>query len=204
MSRFKERTVTKYIVVHCSASQASAELTAADIRRQHKNQGWMDIGYHFVIRRDGVIEHGRPVDAVGSHVKGRNSESLGICLIGGLNAKGRGEFNYTEEQMKSLDHIIKLMVNKYPDAEVLGHRDLSPDKNGDGKITSIDWLKECPCFDVRDWLKADQKETHTVVGGETVWSIAVKYATTTTAIVALNGLPNEGAVIQIGQVLRIK
>lgn len=204
MSRFKARAVTNYIVVHCSASQAHVDLTAADIRRMHKNNGWMDIGYHFVIRRDGTIELGRPHNVVGSHVKGFNSESVGVCLIGGINAKGRGEFNYTPEQMAALQTVLDNLKGVYPGAEILGHRDLSPDKNGDGKITSVDWLKECPCFDVRDWLKADQKETHTVVGGDTVYRIATKYGTTVDTIVRLNGLPEGGAKISIGQVLLIK
>jgi hypothetical protein len=80
------RSKTNWIVLHCSATRASqVNIGAKDIRRWHKDKGWADIGYHYVIKRDGTLEKGRALDAVGAHVEGHNSDSVGVCLVGGLN-----------------------------------------------------------------------------------------------------------------------
>ena len=141
----------KFLVVHCSATRANADVGAADIRLWHKRQGWRDIGYHFVIRRDGTVEKGRPVDQPGAHVAGFNSSSLGICMVGGVGLDGKGENNFAPVQYAALEKLLVSLKPTYPTAEVLGHRDLSPDRNHDGKVTKNEWLKECPSFDVRQW-----------------------------------------------------
>lgn len=146
------RKSTKYIVLHTSATRARQDVTAAQIRSWHKAQGWSDIGYHYVIRRSGVIEPGRAENAVGAHVSGHNHNTLGICLVGGLNDKtGKPEDNYTIEQKAMAAKLIRDLLTRYPNAKILGHRDLSPDRNGNGIIEKHEWLKECPCFDARDW-----------------------------------------------------
>ena len=74
------------LIIHCSATPRNKDFTAEDIRDWHvKGNGWSDIGYHFVIRLDGLIEFGRMVDRYGAHVKGHNLNSLGICYIGGMD-----------------------------------------------------------------------------------------------------------------------
>lgn len=144
-----------HITVHCSATQATKDIGAAEIKVMHLQRGFRTIGYHYVIRRNGVVETGRPETEVGAHVEGHNTGNLGICLIGGINAAGKGENNFTAEQFASLRKLLGELQAKHgvPDEKVQGHRDWFGDYNGDGKIDSRDWLKECPCFDVKKWLK---------------------------------------------------
>jgi N-acetylmuramoyl-L-alanine amidase len=150
------RRTTKYIVLHCSATRAKQDVDAAQIRQWHLAQGWQDIGYHYVIKRDGTVETGRaPDNSVGSHVKDHNSNTLGICLVGGLNNEtARPEDNFSGEQKAALRQLITKLLVRYPDATILGHRDLSPDKNHNGTIERNEWLKECPCFDARAWARS--------------------------------------------------
>ena len=154
----------KKLTVHCTASRQGQYQTAAQIRKYHTDpkphgKGWSDIGYHAIIRTDGVVEQGRPDDKQGAHVYGHNSDNLGVALVGGLdhNGKAFNTFNYL--QMNALYAFILEKCEQYniPLAEVQGHRDYSPDLNGDGVITSNEFIKECPCFDVREWLSARLK-----------------------------------------------
>lgn len=147
------RRRTDYIVIHCSATPPTSDIGADEINNWHEKRGWDGIGYAAVIRRDGTIEFGRHFDAVGAHVKGQNYRSVGICLVGGVNSKHEPEDNFTDPQMISLVYVVNVMVLAYPNAEVLGHRDLSPDLDGDGIIERHEWLKDCPCFDVREWWR---------------------------------------------------
>lgn len=142
------------ITVHCSANKKGRYLTASELRAYHIAKGWSDIGYHFVIRTDGCVENGRPINIQGAGVYGHNKNNVHICLIGGLNAKGEPAFTYSDEQMEALFGLIIDLCAEYEIAfeNVCGHRDYSPDLNGDGKITSEEWIKVCPCFDVRPWL----------------------------------------------------
>lgn len=147
------RRQTNFIVVHCSATPETSDIGADEIKDWHVNgNGWSDIGYAAVIRRSGQVEFGRHFDAVGAHVKGRNYQSVGVCLVGGVDANGKAEFNFTPEQMKSLRVVVAMLVLAYPGAKVLGHRDLSPDLNGDGIVDKTEWVKDCPCFDVKTWF----------------------------------------------------
>lgn len=144
----------KYIVIHCSATKENIDYKAADIDLWHKQKGYQCIGYHFVIRLNGLVELGRSVSNVGAHVYGFNKNSIGICYIGGLNAKNKPCDTRTPEQKKSLYNLIRQLKASFPDAQIVGHRDLSPDINHNGIIEKIEYLKECPCFDVRSEYKA--------------------------------------------------
>lgn len=123
----------------------------------HRANGWAGIGYAAVIRRNGKIEFGRHFDDIGAHVSGRNHDTVGICLIGGLKVDGstgqKFSDTFTPEQARSLRVLLEMLEIAYPDAEVVGHRDLSPDKDGDGIVERHEWLKECPTFSVMDWIK---------------------------------------------------
>lgn len=142
----------KNLVVHCSATRPKTFVDASVIERMHRERGFLKIGYHYVILRDGQIQKGRKDSEVGAHVAGHNVGSLGICLVGGLNdTTGKPENNYTEKQLASLSGLLFKLTLEHPKAKVLGHRDLSPDLNGDGKIQQSEWLKDCPCFDVGNW-----------------------------------------------------
>lgn len=147
-----KRLLTRKIVIHCSATKPSQDIGAAEIREWHLSKGWSDIGYHFVIRRSGQVELGRPLEDVGAHVAGHNSDSVGICLVGGLDSAGRAvdEADFTEEQLESATMLVNTLRLIYPGVEVLGHRDLSPDTNKDGKIDRWEWVKTCPGLEAKE------------------------------------------------------
>lgn len=129
------------IVVHCSATGERHDIGVVNIREWHKARGMVDIGYHYVIRRDGTVEQGRPESEPGAHAVGYNHDSLGICLVGGVDAdnKAAADFNYSRAQMRALEALLDALLVKYPASRILGHRDLP------GVV------KACPCFDVRAW-----------------------------------------------------
>lgn len=139
------------IFIHCSATREGQDIDAATIKRWHLAQGWSDIGYHFVIRIDGTIEHGRAENVAGSHVQGFNTGSIGVVYIGGLDPQGRTKDTRTPAQKAAMARLVRELVKAYPGSDVLGHRDASPDRDGDGVVEPHEWLKACPCFDVRDW-----------------------------------------------------
>ena len=148
----KTRNETRYIAVHCSASPPSQDIGCEEIRAGHLAKGWADIGYHVIIRRSGTVDIGRSMTAVGAHVRGYNSVSLGICLVGGVSEYGVAENNFTPNQWTTLATVLRFCRLAYPEAEIKGHRDFSPDVDGSGTIERDEWLKECPCFDVEGFV----------------------------------------------------
>ncbi|WP_104749028.1 N-acetylmuramoyl-L-alanine amidase [Helicobacter cynogastricus] len=129
------------IVIHCSDTPEGRPHDKWDIDRWHKERGFDQIGYHYVILLDGSIEKGRQEHEVGAHVRGHNSGSLGICYIGGKDAKTlKPKDTRTPEQVEALKKLCVELAKKYPSATFCGHRDL--DKG-----------KECPCFDVKSFIK---------------------------------------------------
>jgi hypothetical protein len=143
-----KRTITD-IVIHCTATRAWQDYSADDIRRMHKAQGWSDIGYHYVVRLDGTIEEGRDVDIIGAHVSGHNKYSIGVVYVGGLDNQGKPKDTRTENQKNALLNLLIDLRKFYPNANISGHRDFSPDKNHDGVISPDEYIKECPCFDAK-------------------------------------------------------
>lgn len=141
-----KRTITD-IVIHCTATRSWQDFSADDIRRMHKAQGWADIGYHYVVRLDGTIENGRDVDKIGAHVSGHNANSIGVVYVGGLDNQGKAKDTRTENQKCALLNLLMDLRKLYPNAKISGHRDFSPDLNGNGTIEPWEWIKECPCFD---------------------------------------------------------
>lgn len=138
------------IIIHCSDTIEGKNFYAHDIDVWHKQRGFRKIGYHFVIDIDGTIELGRPLREVGAHVKDHNKESIGICYIGGLASDNRTpKDTRTTEQKVSLLSLIRFLKGKFPNAAVIGHRDTSPDTNGNGIIEPSEWLKACPSFDAK-------------------------------------------------------
>ena len=140
MIRKSSRNIT-HIVVHCTATKEGYSFTARDIDRWHRDKGWVEIGYNYVIKLDGTIEEGRSVDKVPSHVKGHNSNSIGIVYVGGLDEDMKPKDTRTPEQKKALVELLAQLKLLYPKAEILGHRDF-PGVN-----------KACPCFDVKKEFK---------------------------------------------------
>lgn len=143
--QFNPRSRTDAIFVHCSATKPEMNIGVETIRMWHKQQGWLDVGYHFIIKRDGTVEEGRPVNVVGSHVKDWNSRSVGVCLVGGINAKGKFEANFTPAQMNSLRNKLADLKYLYPQAEIKAHHDVAP--------------KACPSFDLQRWLSTNELVT---------------------------------------------
>lgn len=123
----------EYIVIHESLSSHGKDVSARTIHQWHLENGWAGIGYHYFINEYGDVENGRPEFWPGSHVKGWNEESIGICL------SGRGP-NFNDEQWGTLRRLVLELKRRYPDAEIVGHRDL--DEN-----------RTCPSFSVRKWCK---------------------------------------------------
>lgn len=143
------------IIIHCSAVRPDQTSSARQIDQWHRARGWKMIGYHYVIRRDGTVEKGRPEEMVGAHTRGINSHSIAICYEGGL-APGRSEelgvrsnsaakkpaVTYvpadtrTPEQKKALRELIRELKTRYPNATVHGHNEFAQ--------------KACPCFPARD------------------------------------------------------
>lgn len=190
--KFKKRKNTDAIVVHCSASQNKLTIDRATIAQWHRARGFMDIGYHYVVKTDGEVEVGRDKDVIGAHVQGHNSTTIGICIVGGVNSKGESEYNFTPEQMFSLRKLITELKLDYPQAVIKGHRDYP------------DVKKDCPCFDAGKWFELGEqpKVKHIVVTkGDTLWSLAIKHGVTVADIVKTNNLVSN--IIRIGEKLTI-
>lgn len=146
--QFKNRKSTEAIFVHCSATRPEQDVGVREIRQWHKQLGWLDVGYHFIIKRDGTVEEGRPIEAVGSHVKGWNEKSIGICLVGGVDSKMQPDANFTKEQMESLKHMLEtLKQTLYPNIIFKAHHDVAP--------------KACPSFNLSHWLETGELITST-------------------------------------------
>ena len=152
------------IIVHCSATKAGLDFTATDIDRWHRERGFNGIGYHYVIRLDGKLEKGRDVTLAGAHCKGWNERSVGICYIGGLDENGRPADTRTNVQKRVLYQIIMDLQREYNILQVLGHRDTSPDLNGDGVIEPYEYVKACPCFDVKEFLRSGRELLFVLLG----------------------------------------
>lgn len=150
----KQRNIT-LIVVHCTASRCTSNLTPEALDAMHRRQGFNECGYHYYITKDGTIHHMRDITRIGAHAKGHNTESIGVAYEGGLNASGRAIDTRTPEQRKSLEIILRFLLLTYPAAHICGHRDLSPDLNHNGTIEPCEYIKQCPCFNATDeysWL----------------------------------------------------
>lgn len=134
------RKQTSEIIVHCSATPEGKDYTVDQIHKWHLDRKFSMIGYHYVIYRDGSIHRGRPEGASGAHCTNHNYKSVGVCYIGGLDAKtGKGKDTRTEAQKKALVEVIKYLRKKYPKTTVHGHREFA--------------AKSCPCFDAKNEYK---------------------------------------------------
>lgn len=143
------------IVVHTTATRENSDIGAKEIRDFHVNvRGWSDIGYHYIIRLDGTIEHGRPEAKQGAHVRGYNRNSIGISYIGGIDKDTLApKDTRTDAQRVAMVCLLKDLKKNYPKAKIVGHRDLSPDLNGNGVIEPFEWTKQCPCFNATEEYK---------------------------------------------------
>lgn len=137
------------VIVHCTATPEGRDFTVEQIDKVHKARGFRKIGYHYVVYRDGSVHRGRAVAEIGAHTSGANRRSIGVCYVGGLSADGkRCVDTRTSAQREALLRLLKELKAEYPLIKsIVGHRDKSPDRNGDGRITPDEYIKACPCFD---------------------------------------------------------
>jgi N-acetylmuramoyl-L-alanine amidase len=149
----KKRSVD-LIVIHCSATRESQDYTEKDLLRDHRARGFSKIGYHRYIRKDGTVIVGRDFSEVGAHVEGHNAHSIGICYEGGLDdrstaKKSLAKDTRTQAQKEAMIKLIKEAIeySSFNVKRIVGHRDLSPDKNGNGVVEPNEWVKMCPCFE---------------------------------------------------------
>lgn len=146
----------KYITVHASATTPSMDHVDAEwIRNLHVNHnGWNDIGYHYVIKRDGTIEKGRELNVIGAHVGNSNTKNIGICMAGGVTEHdvNKPEDNFTDKQYTALTGLLTRLHEQYPDAKLMGHNDF-PNYGSRG----------CPCFNQHvyfSWIRQAWKAMH--------------------------------------------
>jgi len=125
------------IIIHCTYTKSDMDIGAAEVRKWHVDEnGWDDIGYHVIIRRDGEMDGGRPLADAGAHAKGHNANSIGIALVGGMSESGEPEANFTFKQYEALKNILTSMMAAYdvPARNVMGHNEVSK--------------KDCPCINI--------------------------------------------------------
>lgn len=146
----KTRQITG-IIIHCAATPNGQWHSVDEIDQWHQQRGFkrseefrkkfnpdlLAIGYHFIIYPNGAVATGRHLNEVGAHAQGFNSKSLGVCLV--------GTDKFTSKQWESLRDNIRGSLKRYPEARILGHRDLP------------NVQKECPGFNVKDWLANDMQ-----------------------------------------------
>ena len=142
----KSRRVINEIIVHCSATPEGKDYTVSDIRRWHTTpkskggRGWSDIGYHYVVYRNGHVEPGRDVDISGAHCEGHNSHSIGICYVGGMDRQNKNpKDTRTLAQRAALISLLRDLRILYPKATIHGHCEYAK--------------KACPCFDAKKEYK---------------------------------------------------
>lgn len=141
VSMLKTTRPINRLIIHCAATSPKMDVGAEEIRKWHvKGNGWKDIGYHHVIRRNGQIEDGRPISLIGAHCSGQNTGSIGVCLVGGVDDRNRPESNFTPEQWRTLEQYVRAFKVEYHKATIHGHNE-------------FDSGKACPSFDVQEWLK---------------------------------------------------
>ena len=126
-------------MIHCSASRCDRDYSFEALDKDHRSRGWNGCGYHYVIRRSGDIEVGRPENVVGAHCYNYNRNSIGVCYEGGLDAKGKPADTRTPEQKKAMLNLLTELKKKYPNAVIVGHNEFSN--------------KACPCFDAAEEYK---------------------------------------------------
>jgi N-acetyl-anhydromuramyl-L-alanine amidase AmpD len=144
------------IVIHCSATRENVNYTFDQCVRDHQARGFAGCGYHFFIRKDGTVHTGRPLEKIGAHVQGFNAHSVGICYEGGLDANNKPKDTRTPPQKLAILSCIQdamTFAGKGNVKRIIGHRDLSPDKNGNGIVEPTEWVKQCPCFNAEPEYK---------------------------------------------------
>jgi len=126
------------LIIHCTDTYADMDIHIDTVRRWHvDDNGWSDVGYHFLINRSGEVELGRAEEVAGAHAAGRNAKSIGVAMVGGKARDNEQATNFSVSQWHALEKLVTDLVERYPAAEVIGHNDCS--------------AKACPTFNVKAW-----------------------------------------------------
>lgn len=126
------------IIIHCSATPEGREVSVREIDSWHRQQGYNGIGYHYLIGLDGSVNAGRPEANIGAHCRGHNKDSIGVCYVGGCDAKMKPKDTRTPQQRTALRRLAAELQGRYPGATLHGHNEFA--------------AKACPSFDVgKDW-----------------------------------------------------
>lgn len=129
----------KRIILHCTATPPDMPVDVALVRQWHLKRGWSDIGYHYLIHRDGGIEPGRPIVKAGAHTKGHNEDSVGVAYCGGVDDNNKPEDNMTMLQEVSFLLLVRSLRTVFGPLTIHGHNEFSS--------------KACPAFDVQEKYK---------------------------------------------------
>lgn len=136
----KSRRKIEKIIVHCTATPEGRDVSVDTIRKWHKERGWSDIGYHYVVMLDGTLRLGRDVDISGAHTQGYNSRSIGVVYVGGLTKDGKkSKDTRTIYQKDALTILLTRLHQLYPQATIHGHYEFAN--------------KSCPCFKPKEEYK---------------------------------------------------
>lgn len=126
------------IIIHCSATPEGRDVSTDTIRKWHLKRGWSDIGYHYVIELDGRIVVGRPLERIGAHTKGKNTGSIGVCYVGGVDADMKPKDTRTKAQRDALHSLLFTLTENFAGVTIHGHNEFA--------------AKACPSFDVQTEL----------------------------------------------------
>ena len=147
-----KREKTDTLAIHCSATPVTMDIGVEKIKEWHvKENGWSDVGYHFIITRSGELQKARSEEYQGAHAPKVNFRSLAVCLIGGTDDKQQWENNFTNEQFTTLKSLIGDLVKKYEIKKIIGHY-------------QVDDRKKCPSFDVPKWLEQNELNDYIYIG----------------------------------------
>lgn len=135
-----------HIVIHCTAGPQNQP--TEELWNRWRSKGWKKPGYHLVVNADGSYERLAPDAETTNGVAGHNKHAIHIAYKGGWES-GKPMDNRTPEQKKTLLTLVRTMRRRYPKAIIQGHRDFSPDRNGNGIVDRPEWIKACPSFDAK-------------------------------------------------------
>ena len=124
------------IILHCTATPEGRDVSVNTIKKWHTDKGWSDIGYHYVVSLDGLVEEGRPVVRQGAHVRGHNKHSIGVTYVGGCDKNMDPKDTRTDKQKEALEVFLKSLMNEYTNSTLHGHNEFSS--------------KACPSFNVQE------------------------------------------------------
>jgi len=147
-----KRELTDTIAIHCSATPATMDIGVEKIKEWHvKDNGWDDVGYHFIITRNGLVESARPEEMQGAHAPKVNHRSIGVCMIGGSDTNGDWSNNFTDEQWVTLKSLLLNLTKKYEIKKIIGHY-------------QVDDKKKCPSFNVPEYLEENDLQDYIYIG----------------------------------------